>query len=174
MRVVSSWKKTMCAKRTSPRKHCKRRKCDAVEEGALIRTQKMQSEQNRRTVHLNFTLSPRARTLSPRARTRAHKAPDSPKGIFVLLKRRKDFDENFHFFDFSQTKTHKKKGKIIPQPHNILLNPPETLAKNTKKIQKNVPARARYIIRILSAPRNNVGTIQRVSCHPGTPRMLEY
>ena len=24
-------------------------------------------------------------------------------------------------------------GKIIPQPHNILLNPPETLAKNTKK-----------------------------------------
>ena len=41
--------------------------------------------------------------------------------------------------------------------------------------QKNVlPARARYIIRILSAPRNNVGTIQRVSCHPGTPRMLEY
>lgn len=92
----------MCAKRTSPRKHCKRRKCDAVEEGPLIRTQKMQSEQNRRTVHLNFT-------LSPRARTRAHKAPHSPKGIFVLLKRRKDFDENFHFFDFLKRKHTKKK-----------------------------------------------------------------
>ena len=61
----------------------------------------MQSEQNRRTVHLNFT-------LSPRARTRAHKAPDSPKGIFVLLKRRKDFDENFHFFDFSLKRKHTK------------------------------------------------------------------
>ena len=92
----------MCAKRTSPRKNCKRRKCVAVEEGALIRTQKMQSEQNRRTDHLNFT-------LSPRARTRAHKAPDSPKGIFVLLKRRKDFDENFHFFDFPNENTHTKK-----------------------------------------------------------------
>ena len=68
----------------------------------------------------------------------------------------------------------KKIGKIVPQTHNILFKPTETLAKNTKKIQKNVPARARYIIRILSAPRNNVGTIQRVSCHPGTPRMLEY
>ena len=53
------------------------------------------------------------------------------------------------------------------QPH-LKLSP------RTKKIQKNVPARARYIIRILSAPRNNVVTIQRVSCHPGTPRMLEY
>ena len=69
---------------------------------------------------------------------------------------------------------HKKKGKIVLQTHNIVFKPTETLAKNTKKIQKNVPARARYIIRILSAPRNNVGTIQRVSCHPGTPRMLEY
>jgi hypothetical protein len=68
----------------------------------------------------------------------------------------------------------KIKGKIVPQTHNILFKPTETLAKNTKKIQKNVPARARYIIRILSAPRNNVVTIQRVSCHPGTPRMLEY
>jgi hypothetical protein len=71
--------------------------------------------------------------------------------------------------------TSKKNGKIVLEPHNIwLLKPTETLAKNTKKIQKNVPARARYIIRILSAPRNNVVTIQRVSCHPGTPRMLEY
>ena len=70
--------------------------------------------------------------------------------------------------------SHKKKGKIIPRPHYILFEPTETLAKNTKKIQKNVPARARYIIRILSAPRNSVVTIQRVSCHPGTPRMLEY
>jgi hypothetical protein len=69
----------------------------------------------------------------------------------------------FHFFWQNCTQT-----------HNILFKPTEPLAKNTKKIQKNVPARARYIIRILSAPRNNVGTIQRVSCHPGTPRMLEY
>ena len=70
----------------------------------------------------------------------------------------------------------KKIGKIVPQTHNILFKPTETLAKNTKKIQKNVPARARYIIRILSAPRNTVGTTQRVRCHPGgTPRsMLEY
>lgn len=42
-------------------------------------------------------------------RVHARTKRDSPKGIFVLLKRRKDFDENFHFFDFSQTKTHKKK-----------------------------------------------------------------
>ena len=79
--------------------------------------------------------------------------------LFQLKKRR----EFFFFF-----------GKIVLQTHNIVFKPTETLAKNTKKIQKNVPARARYIIRILSAPRNNVVTIQRVSCHPGTPRMLEY
>ena len=37
-----------------------------------------------------------------------------------------------------------KIGKIVPQTHNIVFKPTETLAKNTKKIQKNIPARAIY------------------------------
>ena len=76
-------------------------------------------------------------------------------------------------------------GKSVPQTHDILVFKPYTEPLDRQEYkkkyeQKNVlPARAEaiYIIRrILSAPRNTVGTTQRVRCHPGgTPRsMLEY
>jgi hypothetical protein len=47
----------------------------------------------------------------------------SPPSHFVSLKKK--------------AKKGKKEGKIIPQPHNILLNPPETLRQKNKKNTKN-------------------------------------
>ena len=67
-------------------------------------------------------------------------------------------------------------GKSVPQTHDILVFKPYTEPLDRQEYkkkyeQKNVlPARAEaiYIIRrILSAPRNTVGTTQRVRCHPG-------